>query len=167
MDAVFNFTDLIIIIIVFAFAFYGLFFGFVSTLGSLAATIFGIYLSSRLVNPLMNLFGTDAIMTRVVLFVILFLLVSKLFGIVIWVLEKVWGVFRIIPLTGLLDRVLGLALGIIEGIIVVAIVMYYALVYLPPDGISLALDGSFFGTYVLQVGDWLKALLPAIIYEID
>lgn len=160
MDSIFNFADLIIIIVVFAFAFYGLFFGFISTLGSLAGTIVGIYISSRLVGPIMSLFGMDGFVAQIVIFIILFLIISKLFGIIIWGLEKVWGVFKIIPFTGLLDRILGLILGFIEGVLVVAIVMYFAIVYLPGESVTGALDTSYLGKYLLIVGDWMKILLP-------
>jgi len=155
----FSIVDLFIAIIIFAFLFYGFFFGFVHTLITLIGAIAGIYVASHIVDPVQNflsfIFGTGLI-GKVILFIIIYILIVKLLGVIFWIVEKVWQVMKWVPLTGTIDRLLGMALGLIEGIIVVAAIIYYALIFLPADGIRTALETSFLAHQLNFIANILK-----------
>lgn len=155
----FGAADLVIAIIIFAFLFYGFFFGFVHTLITLIGAVAGIYVATHLVDPIQNflsfIFGTGMI-GKVILFILIYILTVKLLGVIFWVIDRIWGIFKWIPFAGLVDKLLGLVLGFLEGVVVVAAIIYYALLYLPEDGIRLALESSFLAHQLNFITDILK-----------
>ncbi len=155
--------DLLLVIIVGAFVLYGAFFGFIHTLGNLIGAILGIFVAGRIIDPVFNAIGFifgGGIWGKIILFVILFLLITKLFGVLFYFVEKAWGVLSKIPFAKSINRLLGMAFGFMEGVIVVGIIIFYALQYLPEDGVRAALETSALSDYLLAIGKTAKILLP-------
>jgi len=159
----FSLVDVVIIMIVSGFVFFGFFFGLVHTLGSLIGTIIGMAITSRLIGPAFDsvgfLFGGSGA-GKVFLFIILFLLISRLIGIAFWLIGKVLGLLAWIPFASTINRLLGAIFGLIEGILVVAVVTYFALQYLPPDTLTSAIEHSFMAKYLLALVAALQILFP-------
>ncbi|MCR4314404.1 MAG: CvpA family protein, partial [Candidatus Uhrbacteria bacterium] len=111
-----GFIDIVLIVIVGAFVFFGFFFGLVHTLGSLVGTIIGIFFASRLVDPTFETFGFlfgGGTFARILIFVIIFFLITRLVGLVFWIFEKAFGVFSWIPFAKSIDKLLGGFFGFI------------------------------------------------------
>ena len=124
-----GFIDIVLLVIVGSFVLFGFFFGFVHTLGSLIGSIVGIFLTTRLIDPAFNQFGFifgGGNAARVIIFIILFMLISRLVGIVFWFLGKIWDVLSFIPFAKSFDRLLGGIFGCIEGIVIVGVLIFYA-----------------------------------------
>ncbi|MBI4438238.1 CvpA family protein [Candidatus Uhrbacteria bacterium] len=158
-----GFIDIVLLVIVGAFVFFGLFFGLVHTIGSLLGTILGIAVASHFVEPTFNAFGFllgGGSAARIILFIILFLVVSRLMGVLLWFVEKIFGFFSIIPFAGLINRLLGAALGLIEGIVVVGVVIFYAMQVLPEDTLLVALESSVVADFLLATVSALQILFP-------
>jgi len=159
----FSLVDVVIILIVSAFVFFGFFFGLVHTLGSLVGTIIGMAITSRLIGPAFDsvgfLFGGGAA-GKIILFILIFLLISRLIGIAFWLIGKVLGLLAWIPFAGMINRVLGALFGLIEGILVVAVVTYFALQYLPPDALKTAIEHSLMAKYLLALVAAMQVLFP-------
>ncbi len=158
-----GFIDIVLLVIVGAFVLFGLFFGLVHTIGALVGTILGIFVASRFVDPafasLGFLLGGGSV-ARIIIFIILFLLVSRLVGVLMWFVEKIFGFFSIIPFGGLLNRLLGGLFGLIEGVIVVGVVLFYALQVLPQDTLLTALQTSAVADFLLAAASALQVLFP-------
>jgi len=157
-------VDLFLVIIIGAFVAYGAFFGFVHTLGNLVGSVVAILVATRFINPahewLGFIFG-QGVFGKIILFIIIFLIITKLVGLVFYLVGKVWSVFKWLPMVGSLDRLLGLVLGFIEGVIVVGVILFFALVYLPEGDVRMALETSIVSKYLLGVADALKFMYPA------
>ena len=157
-------VDLVLIIIVGAFVLFGLFFGFVHTLGSLVGSVLGIVLATRLLEPAVDkfsfFFNNNESVASVVIFIILFVLISKLIGLVFWILGKVFGILSWIPFAKTINRLLGSVLGFVEGVIVVGVIIYFALKFLPDSTVSAWLNDSAVANYLLAVMSALQALFP-------
>ena len=158
-----GFIDIVFIVIIVAFIFFGLFFGLVHTLGSLVGTIVAIIFSSRLVEPAMDTFGFlfgggDA--AKIIIFIIIFFLISRLIGIVFWLVGKVWDVLSWIPFAKTIDRFLGAILGFIEGIVVIGVILFYAMQVLPESTLRTILETSFMAKYLLATTGMLQSLFP-------
>ncbi|MBI5794174.1 CvpA family protein [Candidatus Uhrbacteria bacterium] len=158
-----GFIDIVLIVIVGAFVFFGLFFGLVHTIGALLGTILGIVVASHFVEPTFDAFGFllgGGSVARIIIFIILFLVVSRLMGVVLWFVEKIFGFFSIIPFAGTINRLLGAVLGLIEGIVVVGVVLFYAMQVLPQDTLLAALDSSVVANFLLATVSALQILFP-------
>jgi uncharacterized membrane protein required for colicin V production len=70
--------DIILLCIIAGFGLFGLWFGLISTLGSIAGTLLGVYLASRWYVPvaewLINTTGWSPNFSKVVIFIIVFLI---------------------------------------------------------------------------------------------
>ncbi|PJE77176.1 hypothetical protein COV05_01015 [Candidatus Uhrbacteria bacterium CG10_big_fil_rev_8_21_14_0_10_48_16] len=146
-----GFIDIILLVIVGAFVFFGLFFGLIHTIGSIIGSIIGIVAATFLTDAVVNMFGflSDSGPTKVFVFVVIFLIISRLIGLVIMILEKVFGFFSIIPFAKTINHLLGAGLGFIEGLIIVGVVLFYAMQVLPEDTLFYALEGSFVAKYLV------------------
>ncbi|MFH1314879.1 MAG: CvpA family protein [Candidatus Uhrbacteria bacterium] len=154
------FVDLILIIIIGGFVFYGAFFGFIHTLGSLIGAIIASVIASRIIDSVFEwvgyIFG-GGVWARIILFIIIFLVLTKLIGLLFTMIEKIWSV---VPLGKSLNRLLGIIFGFIEGVIVVGVIIYFAMLYLPEEGVRSALEMSAVADYLLMVAGTTAILLP-------
>lgn len=156
-------VDVILIAIVGLFVLFGFFFGLVHTLGSMVGTILGIVVSSRLVEPAFAKFGFifgNGGAAKVILFIIIFLLVSRVVGLLFWLAERVLGVFAMLPFAKSINRLLGAVFGFVEGIVVVGVALYFALQYLPNDAVRAALEQSSVATFLIATMTALQVLFP-------
>ena len=121
--------DLVILIIISGFALFGLWFGLVHTLGSLIGTAFGVYLASRFYEPvagwIINFTGWGQNYIKVIVFVVTFLLITRLVGFIFWVMEKFLTIFTRMPFIHGLDRIMGAIFGFLEGAIVVGVTLFF------------------------------------------
>jgi membrane protein required for colicin V production len=157
------FVDIVLLVIIGAFVLFGLFFGLVHTLGALIGAILGIFLASRFIDPVFDVVGPfigNGSVARIIIFIILFLFVSRLAGFVLWLIEKLLGVLKIIPFAGFLNRLLGGAFGLLEGVVVVGIVLFYSTQVLPQDTILAALQTSTIADFLLSAVSTLQVLFP-------
>ncbi len=155
--------DILILVIIGAFVFFGFFFGFVHTFGSLIGTILGIYVASHLVDPTFNMFGFllgNGDLAKVIVFIILFLLTSRIIGLLLWFVNGLFYIFAFIPLAGFFNRIIGAAFGFIEGIVVVGVVVFYAMQILPDDTLLYALEGSLMAKYLVAAMMAFQVFLP-------
>lgn len=158
-----GFIDVVLLVIIGAFVLFGFFFGLVHTLGSLIGSVVGIFLSTRLIDPAFNQFGFifgGGQVARIVLFIIIFFLVSRVIGILFWFLGKIFDVISFIPFARSLDRFLGGIFGFIEGILVIGILVFYAMQVLPEDTLLAALQTSAVAKYLVATASALQVLLP-------
>lgn len=158
-----GFIDIVLIVIVGAFVLFGFFFGLVHTLGSLIGTIIGIFFASRLVDPTFETFGFlfgGGTFARILIFIIIFFLITRLVGLVIWIFEKAFGVFSWIPFAKSIDKLLGGFFGFIEGVMVVGVVLFYAMQVLPDDALRTMLESSFVADFLIATMSVLQVFFP-------
>lgn len=156
-------VDALLVVIVGMFVLFGLFFGLVHTLGSLVGTVLGIVVSTRLIDGAFDRFGFllgGGGAAKVILFVILFLLVSRVIGLLFWIAEKILGVFAMIPFARSINRLLGGLFGFVEGVIVVGVVLFFAIQYLPDQAVKAALEQSSVADFLLATVAALQVLFP-------
>lgn len=156
-------VDLILVVIVGLFVLFGFLFGLVHTLGSLVGSVLGTVLASRLIEPAFERFGSflgGGAIAKIVLFIVIFILISRVIGLLFWVVEKVLGIFAMVPFASTFNRLLGAAFGFVEGIIVVGVVLFFALQYLPNDAVRAALEQSNVATYLLAITAAIQVMYP-------
>ncbi len=121
--------DIVLLIIIGGFALFGLWFGLVRTLGSLIGSIVGIYVASRyyelFANWVINFTGWSQNYVKTIVFIASFLIITRLVGFVFWLIEKVFSIVTRLPFLHGLDKILGMVLGAIEGVVVVGVSLYF------------------------------------------
>jgi membrane protein required for colicin V production len=136
--------DVVLLIILAGFVFYGLFFGLIRTLGTFLGVLVGAFIASHFYLQVFSwvepfAFGLNNL-GKVVVFLILFSLVSRLTGFVFDLVDRVFDIISIIPFLKTINRLAGAVLGFLTGGLVLGLILYVAARY--------AIIGNF-------IGDWL------------
>jgi membrane protein required for colicin V production len=158
-----NLVDVILILMVGGFVFFGLFFGLIHTLFSLVGSIAGVVIASQLVGPVSDRFGFlfgGGGFGKVVVFILIYFIIARVLGLVFWLLKTMFGWFAWIPLAGVFDRLLGAAFGLVEGLLFVGVALFVALQFLPDDAVRAALSASIIGKYLLALVAAFQVLFP-------
>lgn len=157
-------ADVLLVIIIFGFAFAGFFFGLIHTLGSLVGTVAGFILASKFAPTLSGwlsiIFGESGAVS-IISFIIVFLVASRLVGFAFWLVQKVFDVVSMVPFLKSINRLLGAVLGFAEGIIVTGAVLYYASSIIPEWILSLGGTSAISG-YLISVFTAILLFLPFI-----
>lgn len=121
--------DLGLIIAVGGFTLFGLWFGFVHTLGSLAGTLVGAYVASRYYEPmaqwLVSITGWQGNTARVVMFIVAFIVINRLVGFAFWLVDRLLSVITRLPFISSINHILGAVLGFFEGLLTIGLVIYF------------------------------------------
>ena len=156
--------DLILLLIIFGFIFFGFWFGVIHAFGALVGVVFGAYLAGQWYEgwaQALNVFFYGNInVARVVIFLVLFTLVNRVVGFVFYLLEKVFRIVSIIPFLKTINRLAGAALGFLEGAIVVGTVLYLSAKYPMPQFFSDGLAQSQFAGPLINTAKLVIPLLP-------
>lgn len=158
--------DLILVLILFFFAFAGFFFGLISTLGSLVGTVAGVIIAGKY-------FGEFAIqlpignenLAKVVSFLIIFVVASKVIGLVFLLLDKIFKILSFIPLLKSLNRLAGLVLGLAEGAVVLGVTLVFIMRFPFADFLFPAIESSEVAGWLIHVGNILVPLLPDVVMQ--
>ena len=159
-----QFIDIIFLIIIGGFAMFGFWFGFFHTVGSFFGTILGILLASRYYGPmadwLASLTGWGENISKVIMFVIAFFVINRIVGFLFWIVDKVFSVVTHLPFISSINRLSGLVLGFFEGVITLALVIYFIERFPLSDRLMDQLSNSQIAPTLSGVADLLVPLLP-------
>ena len=153
------------------FVFYGLFFGLIKTVGSLAGVVVGAGVASRVYllvfGWLKNLaFGHDDI-GKVVVFIICFVIINRVVCLIFALLDKAFKLISIIPFLKTINRLGGAALGLIEGGLVLGLLIYVIGRYPMAAGLlGSQLTKSQLVPFLLQCTEIIKPLLPELLKQL-
>ncbi len=156
--------DIVIIVVVALFALSGLRSGLIKTLGSLLGTVLGVYVAGRYYTPLTDLLigftGWSPNFIRIVVFLLLFIISNRLIGLIFWFIDKAVGIVTRLPFLSTIDKILGGIVGVIEGILVVGIAIFFITRYPPSSGFMTKLGESRMAPKAMQAASFLWPLLP-------
>jgi uncharacterized membrane protein required for colicin V production len=159
-----SFFDITLLVIIAGFGLFGLWFGLIHTIGSLLGTIFGAYLASRYYEPmadwLFKITGWEGNITKVVMFIIAFIVINRLVGFCFWIIEKIFNILTALPFVSSLNRLLGLIVGIFEGLLTVGLILYFIERFPLSEKIMVMMAASKIAPYTIDVAAVLLPLLP-------
>ncbi|MFH1772915.1 MAG: CvpA family protein [Patescibacteria group bacterium] len=162
--------DIILIIILAGFAFYGLFFGFIQTLGTLFGIIIGIWTALRcypmIFNWTENLFFGYNITAKIVIFIILFSLVSRLVNFIFALLNRAFNLISIIPFLKPANQLVGAVFGFLMGSLILGLVLIIALHYVVNiSWLQNNLVQSKIASFLLKFINILMPLFPNLLIK--
>ncbi len=155
--------DIGLLVTIAGFALVGFWLGFVQMVGNLLGVMLGIVAAGRLVDPVMAWLDSDSGWTRVVVFVIAYTIVSRLFDIAFWFFRKTFGVISWLPLAGLANRLVGAVFGLAEGILTIGAILFVASAFVPEPTLHGWISTSRVAWVLLAVMEAFKFLLPEAI----
>lgn len=156
--------DLSLLVIIGGFALAGFWFGFIHTAGSLIGTLVGAYVASRyyesLSHWLVKVTGWQGNTARVVMFIVAFIIISRLVGFLFWIIDKLLSIITRLPFISSINRLLGLGLGFLEGVMTLGLIIYFVERFPLSDKIMNLIAASSFAPKLRAVADVFIPLLP-------
>jgi membrane protein required for colicin V production len=156
--------DLILASFLFGFVLVGFWLGLIHMVGAVIGVIAGALVAGHLYQPvagwLLGLGASNENLMRVVAFLALFLLTTRLVGLIFSIVNKVFKIIAIIPFLKTFNRLLGAVLGLIEGLLIMGLVVYFASRFPFGPAFELALRSSWLAKLLFTVGKVLAPLLP-------
>lgn len=121
----FTLTDVILIVILTVFTALGFFMGFVQAIGALIGLFLGVWLAGLyygdLAYWLANFFPWSlGPALNIIVFIFIFVLVNRFVSLLFWFINKIFKLSKVIPFVGSVDKVGGLLLGFMEGVLMIA-----------------------------------------------
>jgi uncharacterized membrane protein required for colicin V production len=164
--------DVVLLIVLFGFIFYGLFFGLIRTFGTFAGVLVGAFFASRFYLPVSDwlnsfFFGHDSL-GKVLVFIILFSLFNRLTGFAFYLLDRAFNIISIIPFLKTFNRLGGAILGFITGSLILGLIIYVASRY--------SFVGNWFGDnlvnsqvapILLKTANMLLPFLPEMLKKLQ
>lgn len=151
----FTLIDLILVALLVFFAAFGFAAGFISSLGILVGLVAGFWaafnFSSAAADWLKPIFLGQLAAARVAAFFIVFVIANRLVSLIFWLIEKFFNLVSIIPFLKSINRLGGLVLGFLEGVLIL--------------GLSIFIIAKF-GSYLPWLADTLNgsAIAHALVW---
>ena len=163
--------DIVLIIIVGLFMVNGLFKGLIKLLGNIAGLIVGAYVSSHFYlnfyalalkwHWLANWASSHENFAKILAFIILFALVTRLTALLFLIIEKIFNFIAVIPGSKYINNLLGAALGLLEGALSVGLIIYVISRYtLVTNFFGAQLTDSVVSPLLLKVVNIILPILP-------
>lgn len=162
--------DVILLLVLFGFVFFGFWTGLIHALGGLVGVVAGAVVASRVFEPLAQkwdfFFGGNTNLARIVIFLIIFVVVNRLAGLGFWIIEKAFKIISFIPFLKTINRLGGAIFGAIEGVLVIGVTLYVAAKFPLGDNFVKALQSSDVAKKLIETSGVLTPLLPEILKKI-
>jgi len=103
-----------------------------------------------------------------VAFILIFILINKIIGLIFYLIGKAFNLISIIPFLKSINRLAGLILGLIEGVLVMGLVIYAVAKFAPAlpwlsDGLNKSIIAHYLVVVVAFLSTWF---LPEAVIRI-
>lgn len=158
--------DIILLVLFFGFVGAGFYFGVIHTLGALLGVVVGVTLAGSLydkIAPFFQFFALKEEVARVLAFIVVFVVVSRLVGYMVHMFDQGFKIIRFIPFASSANRLAGALLGFAEGALVLGTILFVASHFQLSPAINDAIDQSKFAGLLMTISKILTPLIPVAI----
>jgi len=146
--------------------------GLLRIISSLVGVILGAWLSSHyyllVFDWLVKQFGETWLINKIVVFIVLFFLLSNVIAWILILISKLLGAIVVIPLMKSANRLLGGVLNLAKSALVWSFIVLFLSRYLPvTTPVGAQLSHSIIAPYLLMIGKILWPLLPIVFKEMQ
>lgn len=155
--------DIVLLIIFFGFVGAGYYFGLIHTLGAVAGVVVGVIVAGSLnsgIYPFFQFFMLKENAAKIIGFVIIFLVVSRLIGYMVHALDKGFKLARLIPFATMVNRLGGALLGFFEAALTIGVILYVASNFQLSPEITQAINDSAFAGLLMKIAGIITPLIP-------
>lgn len=164
-----TFFDLILILVLFGFIWFGFWYGFVYGLGGIIGIVFGAVLASRwyapLAKSLLFLFGGNLNLAKVICFIVLFIILWRLIHLLFKLLDRIINFISFIPFLKAINRLAGAILGFLEGALIVGLILFFISRF-PIGRVAELIANSELAQFLVRIAKILWPLLPLTLRQI-
>ena len=107
-------------------------------------------------NKIGNLENT----ARVVMFILAFIIIARLVGFAFWIVDKLLSIITRLPFISSINRILGLFLGLLEGVLTIGLLFYFVERFPVSEKLMALLAASQVAPYASKMANLLVPLLP-------
>jgi len=148
---------------------FGLWFGFIHTLGSVVGTFGGAFFAGLsydfIANWLIPIFGSPNLM-KIFAFIFIFLIFNRLIGFGFYVLDKMFNFLTFVPFLKTVNRLLGGVLGLFEGLLVIGLCLFIVSRFPVSDWFTSVLQDSTLAGWFIGVSVILQLMLPELLRQL-
>jgi uncharacterized membrane protein required for colicin V production len=159
--------DFILLLIIGGFVMSGLWFGLIHSLGALVGTILGAFFALKWYEPVAAwasfLFGDHQNLARIVCFLLIFIIIDRLVGLLFWIIDKFFSVLKFIPFLKTINRLVGGVFGFLEGVLVLGITLFFVGKYPLGEWFTGVVADSKVADYLTRVGKVFLPLFPEMV----
>lgn len=163
--------DVVLLLILSGFVWFGFWFGLIRSIGSLAGVFIGAYVAGiyyiDLANWIGGYIGLNENILKVIGFILVFSLVSRLVGFIFYLIEKAFKVLSIIPFLTTINRLAGALLGFAEGVLILGLLIYVVGRYSFWDFLKIQIESSQIVPYFLKATNLITPFLPEILKKLE
>lgn len=157
--------DVVLVVLWAGFIIYGFSKGLIRLFGHLVGLIIGAYVASHFYLQFFawgqGLFRGHDNLGKVVAFIVIFIVVTRLTDLLFAVIEKIFKLISIIPFTKLINNLLGAALGLLEGALFLGLIVFVISRYtLISSLFGGQLSASKIAPLLLKVVNLILPILP-------
>lgn len=159
--------DFVMILVIICFGAFGFAMGLIQVIGGLVGIFAGAWIASMfhvaLGAKISEYVLGNQTTANTVAFILIFVLVSRLSGLIFYLVNRVFRILSFIPFLKSLNRFGGGLLGLLEGALLLAVILQYAAHYTPLPWVETLLKHSVVATWLRALVDLLAPLLPAVL----
>ncbi len=160
--------DVILILVLAGFVFYGMFFGLIRTFGAFLGLIVAAILASRFYLEFFGLFerifGTYSNLGKVVMFIVLFSLINRLVGFLFYLFDRAFNILSIIPFLKTFNRLGGIVLGFFVGSLSIGLILFVISKYTVLETFFGSwLSSSVLAPFFIRIASLLLPVLPDVL----
>lgn len=163
--------DFVLLIILFGFVWFGFWSGAIRAIGSIFGLIIGTWVGGlyyeRLANLILPLFFGNSNLALVISFLIIFSIIYKLVGFIFYLLDRIFRFISIVPFLKSINRLLGVILGFLEGLLILGLIFYFYSKYPFWNFLNDLITASQLVPWFLQIVRILLPLLPEVVKQIE
>jgi uncharacterized membrane protein required for colicin V production len=162
-----NYIDVFLLILLGGFMLYGFWFGLIQVIGSLVGLVIGAFAAARFYAALALWLGfLPDNLAKVIAFLAILLVISKLVGLLFWLVDRSARIFAIIPFLMMFNRLLGAALACLEGLLLLGFGVWFVARHPWSAALGDTLAASVVARVLNFVGQLLAMLAPAAVWAV-
>jgi membrane protein required for colicin V production len=159
--------DLILILIIFLFTAWGFITGLIQAVGKIIGLILGVWFAGLYFSEfgiwLNQYIPGDERVAKVIGFIIIFVTVSQITGLIFLLLEKIFHLISIIPFLKTFNRLLGAIFGLVEGVLILSLTLFVIDKFFTTGWLHQVITGSQVAFWLLMVAKIFVPLLPEVL----
>lgn len=166
-----TFFDLILLLILLGFVWFGFWNGLIQTIGGIISVILAVFIASRwyetIALKILPFLGDNLNLSRLLGFIAVFILARFVVFILFKILNKLFDVLSFIPFLKTINRLAGAVLGFVEGGLIIGLVLYFSLKFPLGESWSGLVNGSKVASPLISFGKVLLPLVPQALKQIQ
>jgi uncharacterized membrane protein required for colicin V production len=163
--------DIVLVLFLAGFVFYGLFFGLIRTIGSLLGLIIGVWAAAMFYQDVYGwvrdlAFGFD-VLGKTIIFLIIFTLVNRLVVLIVAIINRTFDIISIIPFLKTINRLTGAIFGLIEGAFLLGFLYYFVQSFAILNNFVMGFaKGSVIMPYLARFVEVLSPIMPQLLDQL-